>query len=75
MDDKHYFIYKLLVKIVALALFGVKIGFLYVSYLLSNIFGIKGFLSILFIIGVWTCFNTLIEYIMTNTINNNIEGT
>ena len=73
MDNKHYFIYRLLVNMVAILLFGVKVGFLYISYLISNILNISGFVSILFIIIIWTCFNSLIEYIMKNTIKKNSE--
>ena len=74
MDNKHYLIYKILVRIVTLILLGVKFGFLYVSYLIANILNITGFVSIIFIIGIWTCFNTLLEFIMKTTISNNIEN-
>lgn len=74
MDNKHYFIYKTLVCLTTLLLFGVKVGFLYISYIISNILHIRGFVSILFIVCVWTCFNTLVDFIIRDTIEKNKDG-
>lgn len=73
MYDKQYFIYRLMVNIVAILLLGIKVGFLYISYLISNILNITGFVSILLIIFIWTCFNSLVDYILKNTIRKNTE--
>ena len=74
MDNKRYFLYKLIVKIIAILLLSIKVGFLYISYLIANILNISGFISILFIVIVWTCCNTLIDDILNNTIKKNLEG-
>ena len=62
MYDKQYFIYRLMVNIVAILLLGIKVGFLYISYLISNILNITGFVS-----------NSLVDYILKNTIRKNTE--
>lgn len=74
MDNKRYFLYKLIVKIIAILLLSIKVGFLYISYLIANILNISGFISILFIVIVWTCCDTLIDAILNNTIKKNLEG-
>lgn len=71
MDKKHYYIYKFLVKFITVVLLSIKVGFLYISYIISNILNIKGFISILLIVIIWTCFNSLMNYILETTIKNN----
>lgn len=68
-------LYKTIVKCVALLLFSLKFLYLYVSYLVvCDIFKMDGFLSILIIIGIWFCFNTVTERLIFNILEQDSGG-
>jgi len=68
------FLHKAIVKIVATLLFSLKFLYLYVSYLVTcDIFKLEGFLSILIIVGIWFCFNTVTERLIFSILRNGGE--
>ena len=74
MDNKKFFIYKLVVKLVATLLFCLKILYLYIAYLIfTSIFKMTGFLSLLLIVLVWTSFNTLTDFVLHSIIEKNSQ--
>ena len=73
MDNKQNNLYKILITFITILLMSLKVGFLYISYIISNILNITGFVSILFIVFIWTCFNSLLEFIYKSILLNNTE--
>ena len=66
---KNFYIYKILIKVIAILLFSLKILYLYIAYVVvSDILKINGFISVILIFVITFSFNTLTEFVLTNII-------